>query len=57
MKKKTGGITAQSMAKGFAVLSAASIGVKILSLLFVPVIRKLMGGSAGYQVYTSANQI
>ncbi len=57
MKKKAGGITAQSMAKGFAVLSAASIGVKILSLLFVPVIRKLMGGSAGYQVYTSANQI
>ncbi len=57
MKKKPGGITAQSMAKGFAVLSAASIGVKILSLLFVPVIRKLMGGSAGYQVYTSANQI
>ncbi|MBO7406439.1 MAG: polysaccharide biosynthesis protein [Clostridia bacterium] len=57
MKKRSGGITAQSMAKGFAVLSAASIAVKVLSLLFVPVIRKLMGGSAGYQVYTSANQI
>ena len=57
MRKKTTGITAQSMAKGFAVLSAASIAVKVLSLLFVPVIRKLMGGSAGYQVYTSANQI
>jgi stage V sporulation protein B len=51
------GISAQSMAKGFAVLSAASIAVKVLSLLFVPILRKLMGGSAGYQVYTSANQI
>lgn len=57
MSKKTPGISAQSMAKGFAVLSAASILVKVLSLLFVPIIRKLMGGSAGYQVYTSANQI
>ena len=51
------GIQAQSMTKGFAVLSFASIAVKVLSLLFVPVIRKLMGGSAGYQVYSSANQI
>lgn len=51
------GIGAQSMARGFAVLSAASIAVKVLSLLFVPVIRRLMGGSAGYQVYSSANQI
>ncbi len=57
MKKKASGISAQSMAKGFAVLSAASIAVKVLSLLFVPILRKLMGGSAGYQVYTSANQI
>ncbi len=50
-------LSSQSMARGFAVLSAASILVKILSLLFVPVIMKLMGGSGGYQVYTSANQI
>jgi len=63
LKKKTAGrsggkgIGAQSMARGFAVLSVASIAVKVLSLLFVPVIRKLMGGSAGYQVYSSANQI
>ncbi len=51
------GIKEQSMAKGFAVLSVASILVKILSLFFIPVIRSLMGGSAGYQVYYSAYQV
>ena len=50
-------IKEQSMAKGFAVLSVASILVKILSLFFIPVIRSLMGGSAGYQVYYSAYQV
>lgn len=51
------GIKEQSMAKGFAVLSVASILVKILSLFFIPIIRSLMGGSAGYQVYYSAYQV
>lgn len=57
MQKRRSGISAQSMARGFAILSVASIAVKVMSLLFVPILRKLMGGSAGYQVYTSANQI
>ncbi|MBO4327578.1 MAG: oligosaccharide flippase family protein [Clostridia bacterium] len=57
MHKGRSGISAQTMARGFAILSVASIAVKVLSLLFVPILRKLMGGSAGYQVYTSANQI
>ena len=57
MDKKRSGISAQTMARGFAILSIASIAVKVMSLLFVPILRKLMGGSAGYQVYTSANQI
>ncbi len=57
MAKRSSGISAQSMARGFAILSVASIAVKVLSLLFVPILRKLFGGSAGYQVYTSANQI
>lgn len=51
------GIKEQSMAKGFAVLSVASVLVKILSLFFIPIIRSLMGGSAGYQVYYSAYQV
>ena len=55
--KQNQGIKEQSMAKGFAVLSIASILVKILSLFFIPLIRSLMGGSAGYQVYYSAYQV
>ena len=55
--KQNRGIKEQSMAKGFAVLSIASILVKILSLFFIPLIRNLMGGSAGYQVYYSAYQV
>lgn len=51
------GIKEQSMAKGFAVLSIAGILVKVLSLFFIPIIRSLMGGSAGYQVYYSAYQV
>lgn len=55
--KQNRGIKEQSMAKGFAVLSIASILVKVLSLFFIPLIRSLMGGSAGYQVYYSAYQV
>lgn len=55
--RQSRGIKEQSMAKGFAVLSVASILVKVLSLFFIPVIRSLMGGSAGYQVYYSAYQV
>ncbi len=31
--------------------------MKLLSLIFVPVMRKLLGGSAGYSVFASANEV
>jgi len=50
-------IQEQSMGKGFVVLSAANILVKIMSLLFVPIIFRLLGGDSQYSVYYSANQV
>lgn len=47
----------QSMGKGFVVLSAANILVKVVSLLFIPFLRKILGGDAGYSIYYSANQV
>ena len=47
----------QSIGKGFVVLSAANIAVKVVSLLFVPFLNKILGGEAGYSVYYSANQV
>lgn len=46
----------QSTTKGFAILSAASFMVKVLSLLYVPFLRKILGAE-GYGVYASAYQI
>ncbi len=47
----------QSIGKGFVILSAANIIVKILSLLFIPFLNRILGGEAGYSVYYSANQV
>ncbi len=47
----------QSIGRGFAVLSFSSIAVKLLSLIFVPVMRKLLGGSYGYGVFAAANEV
>ena len=50
-------IQEQSLGKGFVVLSVANILVKIMSLLFVPIIMRLLGGDSKYSVYYSANQV
>lgn len=47
---------AQSTTKGFAILSAASFMVKLLSLLYVPFLIKILGDE-GYGVYASAYPI
>ena len=47
----------QSVGAGFLILSAASIAVKIMSLVFVPVIRGCLGGDAGYSVYSTAYSV
>ena len=45
----------QSIAKGFAVLTAASIFVKILSVLYIPFLRGILGDE-GYGIYGAAYQ-
>ena len=52
MKKK-----AQTIGQGFVILSVSNILVKLLSLIFVPLIRGLLGGDAGYSVYNSAYSV
>lgn len=47
----------QSLGRGFVVLSVANIAVKVMSLLFIPFLRNLLGGEAGYSVYNSAYQV
>ncbi len=47
----------QSIGAGFLILSVASISVKLMSLVFVPVIRGFLGGDAGYSVYSSAYSV
>jgi stage V sporulation protein B len=46
----------QSTAKGFAVLSAAGMMVKIISLLYVPFLTQIIGPE-GYGIYVAAYQI
>lgn len=48
---------AQTIAGGFLILSVANILVKLISLIFVPLIRSLLGGDAGYSVYSSAYSV
>lgn len=52
MKKK-----AQTIGQGFVILSVSNILVKLLSLVFVPLIRGLLGGDGGYSVYSSAYSV
>lgn len=47
----------QSTAKGFAILSMATIIQKVLSLLYVPFLVKILGGSTPYGIYYAAYQI
>lgn len=47
----------QSIGRGFAILSFASIAVKILSLIFVPVMRSLLGGDYGYGIFYASNEV
>jgi stage V sporulation protein B len=49
-------LTQQSAAKGFAVLTASMVIVKVLSLLYVPLLRKILG-EVGLGVYYSAYSI
>lgn len=46
----------QSTTKGFAALSAAGMMVKILSLLYIPFLRIVIGGE-GYGIYSAAYQV
>lgn len=45
----------QSIAKGFAVLTAASMFVKVLSVLYIPFLRGILGDE-GYGIYGAAFQ-
>lgn len=47
----------QSIGRGFLVLSLASILVKLMSLVFVPVMRGLLGGDVGYGVFGATNEV
>lgn len=47
----------QSTAKGFAILSMATILGKILSLLYLPFLVKILGGNGTYAIYYAAYQI
>lgn len=40
----------QSLGKGFTILSISNISVKVLSLIFIPIIRQLMGSSTNYGI-------
>ncbi len=47
----------QTIGAGFVILSVANILVKVMSLVFVPLIRTFLGGDAGYSVYNSAYSV
>lgn len=49
--------TAQTITRGFLILSVANISVKLISLVFVPLIKHLLNGYAGYSVYSSAYSV
>jgi len=46
----------QSMTKGFAILSAAGMLVKVMSLLYIPLMRYIIGDE-GYGIYGAAYQV
>ncbi|PJI07313.1 MULTISPECIES: putative polysaccharide biosynthesis protein [Clostridium] len=47
----------QSTSKGFAVLSMGTIVSKLLSLLYVPLLTKILGGSTSVGIYSVSYQI
>lgn len=47
----------QSIGKGFVILSMSSIIVKVISLFFVPIMRALLGGAAGYAIFGASNEV
>lgn len=47
----------QSIGKGFVVLSVSNILVKVISLFFVPIMRMLLGGAAGYAIFGASNEV
>lgn len=47
----------QSTTKGFAILSAAGMLVKLLSLLYLPFLLHILGGDEGFGIYYTAYQI
>lgn len=47
----------QSTGKGFAILSAATMAVKCLSVIYVPMLMKIIGGNGPYAIYSVAYQI
>lgn len=46
----------QSTAKGFAILSAGTVIVKVLSLLYIPILRAVIGDE-GYGIFGAAYQV
>ncbi len=46
----------QSTAKGFAILSAGTVAVKIISLLYIPFLRAILGDE-GYGIFGAAYQV
>ena len=47
----------QSIGKGFVILSAATVAVKLMSLIFVPVMSALLGGDEGYAAFGATNEV
>lgn len=60
-KKETGNIQTktkgQSIGKGFVILSAATVAVKLMSLIFVPVMSRLLKGDVGYSAFGATNEV
>ena len=46
----------QSTTKGFAILSAAGMAVKILSVIYIPLMMKIIGDE-GYGLYGASYQV
>lgn len=47
----------QSTGKGFAILSSATIAVKILSIIYMPFLLKIIGGNRPFAIYSVAYQV
>jgi stage V sporulation protein B len=47
----------QSTSKGFAILSFATIAVKLLSVIYMPVLLKIIGGNRPFAIYNVTYQI